>query len=312
MSPRIRRFALLAGGSFATMIALSVAGGIAESQHWLDDPVLAKRAESIVLVVSFGLFLLLGFSFVPLMVRLFVVGQTRIGNGEVGPIRWLRAHEVGFVRGVWAMYGLGLVIAAPAMLQDLGFEIGPGESEGVLVARIGMPLDEVRQRSSLVLAEGIVESLTGRRTLIGSPVFDFAIADSTVRFEGCRYYFMTTGEDGDPRVEAISIGASPHTLTRAELIAAHQRVQQALVADGWRSGRYEYVTAEEQALHGGATSSGEGFFWLKGETVLEIQGKRMDDEQPGEDAATAGAWIQVLELRPPAAFADVTFAPPAP
>jgi hypothetical protein len=42
--------------------------------------------------------------------------------------------------------------------------------------------------------------------------------------------------------------------TRAELVAAHARVQAQLTADGWRRGRYEYTTPEQQALHGGMTS----------------------------------------------------------
>lgn len=33
------------------------------------------------------------------------------------------------------------------------------------------------------------------------------------------------------------------------------------------------------------------------------------EEQPGEDVETAGAWIQLLELRPPSSHADLTFEP---
>ena len=128
-----------------------------------------------------------------------------------------------------------------------------------------------------------------------------------MRFERCRYYFIVTGDHDDPHIEAISIGVSPETVTRAELIAAHQRVQSELRADGWESGRYEYTTPEQQQLHGGATSSGDGFIWRKGDTLLRLEGKRMDDEQPGEDEATAGAWLQLLELRPPESDEDLTF-----
>lgn len=83
------------------MIALSVAGAVAESRHCLDDPALAERAEWITIVVAFALFLVLGFSMVPLRIRLFVAGQQRIGNGDRAPIRWRAAHEVGFARGAW-------------------------------------------------------------------------------------------------------------------------------------------------------------------------------------------------------------------
>ena len=44
-------------------------------------PTLAK-------IVAFGLFLAMGFSAVPLMLRLFVYGQRRIGNGTVPMVRF--------------------------------------------------------------------------------------------------------------------------------------------------------------------------------------------------------------------------------
>jgi len=75
-------------------------------------------------------------------------------------------------------------------------------------------------------------------------------------------------------------------------------VQQRLREDGWSAGAIQYRTAEEQQLHGGATSSGQGFYWARGRTVLQLSGTRIDEERRGEDPATAGEWIQVIELRP--------------
>jgi len=309
MSPRIKLFAILAIGAVLAMIALSILGYLLDSKHVLDDPEVAKITGPAAGAVFFALFLLLGFSLVPLLIRLFVVLQTRIGNGELALVQSLRAHESGVAFGIWALFATGLAIAAPAMLRELGGLRAPvGASEGVLVARIGMTIDEVRQRSSLPLPDAVHATLTGTDTLVGSPVFDFEVADSAIRFAQCRYYFLVTRADDDPRIGAISIGVSPETMTRAELVAAHARVQAQLDADGWRRGRYEYTTPEQQALHGGMTSSGDGYFWLKGDTLLQLQGKRMDDPQPGEDEATAGAWIQLLELRPPESYEDLTFA----
>jgi hypothetical protein len=301
MSARIKFFAFLAVGSFVAMIALSVLGAILQSRGWHPDPEHPDRIGYIVGGVFFALFLLLAFSLVPLMIRLFVAGQGRIGNRERGLIQFLAAHERGAAYAIWALWGAGLAIATPVMLHDLfgvQFRLPVGKSEGVLVADVGMTLDEVRQRSSIQLPEGTLSSLTGDRIVIGSPVFDFEIAGTAIRFERCRYYWIETGEHGDLHVESMNIGVSTNKLTHAELVAANQRVQQLLEQDGWQAGQYNYKTPELQALHGGITSSGHGYFWRKGGTLLHLVGKRMDDETPGEDPETAGEWIQYVELGP--------------
>jgi hypothetical protein len=301
MSARIKFFAFLAVGSFVAMIALSVLGAILQSRGWHPDPEHPDRIATLVGGVFFALFLLLGFSLVPLMIHLFVVAQTRIGNGELGLIRTLAAHERAATWAVWALFGSGLAIATPVMLHDLfGVELRlpVGKSEGALVANVGMTLDEVRQRSSIQLPDAIDSKLTGEHLVIGSPVFDFEIAGTAIRFERCRYYWIETGEHGDLHVESMNIGVSTNKLTHAELVAANQRVQQLLEQDGWQAGQYNYKTPELQALHGGITSSGHGYFWRKGGTLLHLVGKRMDDETPGEDPETAGEWIQYVELGP--------------
>jgi len=44
---------------------------------------------------------MMGFSLVPLVLRLFITLQIRIGNGEFFPIKWLQANEQIVVFGVW-------------------------------------------------------------------------------------------------------------------------------------------------------------------------------------------------------------------
>jgi hypothetical protein len=48
-------------------------------------------------------------------------------------------------------------------------------------------------------------------------------------------------------------------------------------------------------VHRGASEGPEGRTWLKGDTVLTIQRRRMDEAKPGE-AADAGGWIQFVDL----------------
>jgi hypothetical protein len=211
---------------------------------------------------------------------------------------------------VWTIVALGVLIAVPAMLHDaFGWSCRPriGPSEGVLVARIGMTVDEMRRRSTLVLAESVGSALTGSTTVAGSGVFDFEVADTGTRFPRCRYYFIVTGNHGDPKIESMSIGISTEKVPRAELVAANRRVQDQLARDGWRTGRFVYATEALQHLHGGATESPRGFYWVKGDTLLRLESRRMDDEQPGEDPETAGEWIQFVELESPSAEPDLHF-----
>src|SRR5262245_4965625 len=108
--------------------------------------------------VFFLLFLVLGFSLVPLLIRGFLVLQASIGNADLWIVRLLRDHELGITWSVWGIFALGTLIALPVMVKDLlGKDLlaavtGPGASKGTLVVDIGMALSEVRKGSSLELA----------------------------------------------------------------------------------------------------------------------------------------------------------------
>src|SRR5260370_8350478 len=78
-------------------------------------PVLAPTLAK---VVAFGLFLVLGFAAIPLMLRGFLWGQRRIGNESVPMARFLGDHQTGVGLTVWIVFGLGLAIPLPAMLTD--------------------------------------------------------------------------------------------------------------------------------------------------------------------------------------------------
>ena len=111
--------------------------------------------ESTVKVVVFVLFLACGYSTVPLLIKLFLLGQRSVGNAAVAPVAWLAAHENAAVLGAWLLMSLGLAIAVPAAISD-GF-FGPigqvganakAQSQGLLIATPGMKVDEMFQRSS--------------------------------------------------------------------------------------------------------------------------------------------------------------------
>ena len=260
---------------------------------------------TLVKIVAFAVFLTIGFAAVPLMLRLFLAGQRYIGNAGHPLVRMLSEHQALVVGGVWCMFAAGLAIAMPVMLRDEFFGPGPriwletmlaGRTQGVLVANVGMTVEEIRRRSTVPLPEAGPDGLTGSTNLIGEVVFDWEIADTGTRFERCRYYFIVTRPKGDVHVRSINVGVSPRALPRAEHDEAMRRTQERLRADGWASGRYVYRKPEQIALHGGKTSAGEGYYWLKGEALIHLEPKRVDDEQRGEDPRTAGKWILAVSL----------------
>jgi len=261
--------------------------------------------ETPVKIAVFVAFVIVGLGAVPLVLRLFLAGQRWIGNGGHPLVRTLDAHQMLVVAGVWSMGVVGLGIAMPFAIRD-GF-FGPaatawletrlvGRARGVLVVNVGMTVDEVRRRSTLPVGEPHGESLTGSSRLIADVVFDLQIGDTGTRFEHCRYYFVTTRPRGDRRVESMNVGVSPRARTRAELDEEIARARARLGADGWAPGRYVYRTPQQIALHGGKTSSQDGFYWLKGEALLHLEPRRVDDEQRGEDPATAGRWMLAVHI----------------
>ncbi|HWP74472.1 MAG TPA: hypothetical protein VNU03_08150, partial [Methylomirabilota bacterium] len=110
------------------------------------------------------------------------------------------------------------------------------------------------------------------------------------------YYFLVTRSHGDPHVESMNVGVSPHAMTRPEHDDERRRVQERLQADGWKPGRFVYRTPEQQALHGGKTSEAGRTYWLKGEALLHLEPKRVDEEQRGEDEATAGRFMLAVSI----------------
>ena len=103
-----------------------------------------------------------------------------------------------------------------------------GASRGVLTANVGMTLEDIRRRSTLPMSEPRGESLTGSSRLAADVVFDLDIADTGTRFPECRYYFIVTRSHGDPHVESMNVGVSPHAMTRPEHEDERRRVQERL------------------------------------------------------------------------------------
>ncbi len=315
----LRTHAIISGALFAAMILFAIGGNLVTGGRPLKDPTLMLGAK----VLIFGLFLAFGFSLIPLMLKIFLAGQVAIGNGEVGIVKTLAAHQAATVWVIWGLFIAGMAIAIPAAIDDNFF--GPeaaqslrslfrGGSKGLLVAQPNMTPEEIGRQSTLVLNQ--LKNPSGPGVPIADGVvFDFQIPGSAIVFKGCRYYYMSFFTHDPARIEAISIGTSRDKMSVAAVDAADADLRARLKADGWLAGHEVYKTEEDRQLHGGATQGPEGDMWRKGDTVLNIMRKRMDDPVAGEDPATAGEWIQYVDLWAYQTYPYIEryeFAPPSP
>ena len=57
-----------------------------------------------------------------LMIKSFVAGQRRIGNGELSMVRGVQRNEVALIVGSWVMMGAALAMAWPTIKQDIAAE----------------------------------------------------------------------------------------------------------------------------------------------------------------------------------------------
>ena len=149
------------------------------------------------------------------------------------------------------------------------------KSQGKLIANIGMSLDEVRQRSSLKLAEG------NYTTLVSSEiVFDFELEGSPrLQFLNCQYYLLRT--DDNQKLVEINIGIAPRKLNWSELAKLMRKAEQLLLDDEWKPAHYkEGITAQESMNKtlGRATPASRfnvGYTWGKRAIALTLSAKLM-------------------------------------
>jgi hypothetical protein len=294
---RLRTHVLICLGCFVGLLVVGWGGALLQGLGVSPPP---GAWRWVFLALMFALLLGFAFSAVPVMVLLVTGFQGRVGGpgAVVAAPRWQKT----IIYVMWALMALGSAIAIPAAFLFGAFDepggapsgvlgADPGPSQGTLVAKPGMSIEEVKRGSTLP-----IETLPSPATISGGVVFDFVVAGTAIRFPRCRYYFMSTFTQDREHIEGMSIGTSAAKVDHKTLEANNAAARQQLAADGWLAGHEEYRTEEDQTLHGGATRGPEGDIWLKGDTVLNIESKRMDDPVEGEDAATAGEWIQTVSL----------------
>ena len=297
---------IICASLFAAIIAIAMGGNALQAAGVIHDPG-AFRFPFMILI--FGLFLAFGFSAIPVMVKLVLGFQRKVGNENVPAVAGALRAETWIIYAIWGLLAAGLVVALPAAIKGGLFNSASenssiaqdgtrsesfGPSAGTLVARPGMLLSEVVRASTLQIDPAHQSSWTG--SVAGGAVFDFNVAGTDLVFPHCRYYFFSTLTHDPQRIESVNIGTSPSTVSRAQLEVANTALRHKLSADGWLTGHEEYRDEEDRVLHSGQRRGPDGKLWLRNGVVLDIGTRRMDDEVPGEDRQTAGKWIQFIDL----------------
>jgi hypothetical protein len=105
-----KTYLIILGSSFGLMIAGAIVGNILESNGTLSQEKIGSRGTAAITLAYLVLFCVMAFAIVPLVIRLFIVLQLKIGNGEFVFIKWFQTHEQAVVYGCWSMMVVGICI----------------------------------------------------------------------------------------------------------------------------------------------------------------------------------------------------------
>jgi hypothetical protein len=122
--PPTKPFVFVFLGSLGLFIVWGIIGSILEPQ--IADPATQQKIGRVVLPIAFGLFLIMGFSAVPVMVKVFLklfFGMQRTAGDLSHPfIRKLQENQnkisAVIIYAFWTIYTLGALIAAPFFFRD--------------------------------------------------------------------------------------------------------------------------------------------------------------------------------------------------
>jgi|GEM_PF-4800058 len=193
----------------------------------------------------------------------------------------------------FALASVVVLVAGCDIVREVYYE-RTGQSEGTLVANIGMTMEEVEKRSTLKLGSTFHYPSGGTLTA-QQAVFELELAGTGVRFERCRYYWLEAGKT-DARLINITIYATPSDWTWAQVEALQQGMRQKLSAAGWAAGRNVYHTPDAAELSA-RQGDGYGNFWLKDDVLLQLDPVPTETQPVGSDPH-AGQFTLFIRINP--------------
>lgn len=201
------------------------------------------------------------------------------------------------IRPVLLGIALGAVVAF-AGCQDLD-KILVGGSKGTVVAAPGMTFDEVKKGSTFKVQRETDLGGDKVMALSDAAAFDFELAGTGIRFEGCRYYALWQ-KGAAPGITEILLQATKN-VSWATVKKQLLRTQEKLKADGWTPATVDGVNAEErlkQSLNEPAPAREIGFTWTKNGIALNFSARRFPQAMTTENPDVGEPYNLELDIRP--------------
>ena len=172
-----RLWATVCLGALALTILLSLFGHIVGPRLWGATPEDTKSAGQVMLPIFFGLFLVIGFSALPLMTNLFVSGLESMWAGmgllerplHARLMALLHRHQVHFVLIVWGIFVIGLILAAPHIIGAWNEATSPSAASNRGAPKGALPPLEhqVRHAKQILLLRTDIQGGRVRYGLLG-------------------------------------------------------------------------------------------------------------------------------------------------
>lgn len=184
----------------------------------------------------------------------------------------------------------------------------------VLVATVGMTYQDVQKRSTLHFGEGFYDNkqqyaLRDHKWIGEDQTFDWHIPDSRLSFQGCRYYWLQTGEQDDPHIVYLWVTTAQGKLSWAEMRQQIEALQKRLHEDGWKPDQSKdedtgHVVTADQTLKdmvehpdlknwdnelGGAS-------YGRGDVALSVSAKRLSEAPEGRSPLEGKEFIYWIEM----------------
>lgn len=111
-------FLIILASAFGLIIFSAIVGGVLESSGKLTVEAIGSTGITAIKIYFFALFCIMCFTLVPIFIRLFIVMQIKIGNGEFFLIKWFQENEQGIIYGFWSLIVIGLCLSIPVAIKD--------------------------------------------------------------------------------------------------------------------------------------------------------------------------------------------------
>lgn len=189
-----------------------------------------------------------------------------------------------------------------------------------LVANLGMDYHEVRRRSSVDLGRGIYADQRGgtrKHTFVKEvyeedkqrEAFDWELAGTGIVFGRCRYFWIDTGDNDDPRLNFISVTTAPDSMTWDRLTRSLHTIVKRLKKAGFRPLRFRDGDTSDDVLEtmlqdypktkaDDVSQSVGGVDYVRGNVLLTLKARRLSYPKPGETAISGDDFIHIVELHP--------------